>query len=260
VRVNLGIGLACVAAFTACGGSDEQSSGPPQSPAGLWGFGATDPNLPVAIINSAGQAIFYTTDGEIFAGTAQVSGSDLKIAVEGYPDWGSTFSDGSSHGTGELIGTVTTGGSISASLTFTTDGGTPITADWTLPYYSFYEKSALAGISVVAGFSVAGGPASTLFIDPNGVMSSQTALDGCVLSGAVSTGDAEHNVYEVSYSYTDCSGPSQGLNGVQFTGLAFDSTNDVPGNLGPLKLMMVVTGASATASYGIVSRLIVAGF
>jgi hypothetical protein len=225
----------------------------------VWGF-TNDPNIPRAIINSAGRAIFVTFDGEIFTGTAQVSGSDLTIAVEGYADWGSTFSDGSSHGTGELVGTVTTGGTLSASLTFTTDSGTSLSADWTLPYYTFDETSSLAAISVAAGFAVVGGPATAIIIDPNGVMSSQTASDGCVLSGSVSTGDAAHNVYEVSYSYTGCSGASQGLNGVQFTGLAFNSTNDVPGNLAPLKLIMAVTGASATANYGISSNLIVAGF
>lgn len=274
MRVILGIVVACAAAaLAACGGGSGQASdpplpassgppppAPPQSPAGIWGFGSSNANVPLAIINSAGQAIFSTFNGEIFSGTTQVSGTDLTIAVEGYPGWGSTFSDGSVHGAGELVGTVTTGGTLSALLTFTTDGGAPITANWTLPYYTFYETSSLADIQSSAGFAVNGGPATAIAIDANGVMSSQAASNGCVLSGLVSTGDPAHNVYEVSYSYADCSGASQGLNGVQFTGLAFNSTNDVPGNLAPLQLIMVVTGAAATAQYAIYSNLIVAGF
>jgi hypothetical protein len=242
------------------GPSPGGSSDPPQSPAGVWGFGSNDPSIPVAIINSAREAIIYTpSDGEIFTGTAEVSGSDLTIAVEGYADWGSTFSDGSRHGMGQLVGTVTTGGTLSASLTFTTNGGTTIAANWTLPYYSFYEISSLSDISVAAGFT-GGAPGTTIFIDPSGVMTSQTASGGCVLNGSVSTADTTHNVYEVSYTYTDCSGAWQGLNGVPLTGLAFNSTNDVPGKVAPKQFTFVVTGASATAKYGILSTLIVAGF
>jgi hypothetical protein len=248
--------LVCAAALAACGGGDQQSSGPSQSPAGVWGF-TNDPSIPRAMIDSAGEAIFVTSDGEIFRGSAQVSGSDLTIAVEGYSVQGSTFSDGSTHGTGELVGTVTTGGTLSATLTFTSDGGTPITATWTLPYYSFYEISSLSDISSAGGYT--GGfddPGTLIFIDPNGLMSSQTALDGCVLSGLVSTADTAHNVYEVSYSYTGCSGASQVLNDVQFTGLAFNSTNDVPGNLAPPQFTFVATGASATAKYGALFTLV----
>jgi hypothetical protein len=86
-------------------------------------------------------------------------------------------------------------------------------------------------------------------------MSSQIASNGCVLSGSVSTDDSAHNIYEVAYSYSGCSGAWQVLNGVQFTGLAFNSTNDQLGNLMPPQLTMVVTGASATAKYGIISAL-----
>ena len=253
MRGILGSVLLCAAALAACGGGGDES---PQSPSGLWGFGSNDPSGAVAIISSAGQAIFYTADGEIFTGTAEVSGSDLTIAVEGYSEFQTTFSDGSTHGTGKLSGTVRTGDTLTASLTFTTDGGTPITADWTLPYYSFYEVSSLSDISSAATGFIGGGPGTTIFIDPSGVVSSQTTSGGCVLNGAVSTADPAHNVYEVSYTYTGCSGAWQALNGVPLTGLAFNSTNNVPGKLAPLQFTFVVTGASATAKYGLLSTLV----
>lgn len=58
------------------------------------------------------------------------------------------------------------------------------------------------------------------------------------------------NVYEVAYSYGNCTGNYAVLNGVQFTGLATLTTGSASG-----QLVMAVTGASSTTEYGIVSTL-----
>jgi hypothetical protein len=81
-------------------------------------------------------------------------------------------------------------------------------------------------------------------------VSSSTTANGCVLSGSVSTSDSAHDVYEVAYSYANCTGTYQVLNGVQFTGLAYLNTN-----LSPAQVTIAATGASATDKYGIISTL-----
>ena len=67
---------------------------------------------------------------------------------------------------------------------------------------------------------------------------------------SVTTNDATTNVYEVAYSYGNCTGSYAALNGVQFTGLATLSTGSSSG-----QLIVAVTGASSSTQYGIVSTL-----
>ena len=91
---------------------------------------------------------------------------------------------------------------------------------------------------------------TVLSINTGGVMTSQNASNSCVLNGSISTQDGSHNVYEVAYTYGNCTGTYAVLNGVQFTGLA-----TLNPSLSPVQLTMAVTGASSTNKYGIVSIL-----
>ena len=103
----------------------------PASPVGVWVGSDSVTSLSItAYINSAGQATFFRSDGVQFDGSVQISGSTLAATVTGYTDFSSNFSDDSNTGIGTLNGTVTTGNSLSATLTFTTDGGTMITGTW----------------------------------------------------------------------------------------------------------------------------------
>ena len=61
---------------------------------------------------------------------------------------------------------------------------------------------------------------TVLSINNGGVMTSQNANNGCVLNGSISTSDATHDIYEVAFTYGNCTGTYAVLNGVQFTGLA----------------------------------------
>ena len=125
-----------VALFAGCNTDlDNNSSGTStdQSATGVWSGSDSVSGLGVtAIINSGGDATFIRSDGVQFTGTVQVSGSALAVTVDGYSDFGSAFSDGSTSGLGTLNGTVTTAASITASLTFTTADSTAITGSWSL--------------------------------------------------------------------------------------------------------------------------------
>ena len=225
--------------------------GPPPvtnaSPLGGWSGSDSGSGLAVtALINSTGQATFMRADGLQFVGVAQTSGNTLAVTVDGYTDFSALFKDGSNHGIGTLNGSVKTAASLSASLTFTTDGGTPLTGSWSLSYqpHSNDPSSALT----VSGNYTDNVTGTVLSINNQGTMTSQNASNSCVLNGTISTNDPNHNIYEVSYTYGNCTGTYAQLNGLQFTGLA-----TLNSQLSPQQLTVAVVAASATNKYGIVS-------
>lgn len=245
---------AVVAALSAPGcnsSSDDTSAGPTTnaSATGVWSGSDSVSGLSVtAFINSAGQATFIRSDGIQFTGTAQISGDTLAVTVDGYSDFPAAFSDGSTYGIGTLNGAVTTGGSITATLSFTTNGGTAIGGSWSLNYQALSNNgSSTATLSANYTDSVTG---AVLSITSNGDMTEQNASNGCVLNGSISTNDSSHDIYEVAYSFGNCTGTYAVLNGVQFTGLATLNTG-----VSPAQLTIAVTGASSTTPYAIISTL-----
>lgn len=216
------------------------------SPVGVWSGTDSVSGLGVtALINLAGQASFIRADGVQFVGVAQVSADTLAVTVDGYTDFSSTFADGSNFGIGTLNGTVTTANTLTATLTFTTNGGTAVTGSWSLSFVP-HSNDPSSTVSVSGNYTdnVTG---TVLSINNDGVMTSQNANNGCVLNGTISTADSTHDLYEVSYSYGNCTGTYAPLNGVQFTGLATLNPSSPP------QLSVAVVGASTTAKYGTVT-------
>jgi hypothetical protein len=220
------------------------------SATGFWsGSDSVSGDTVLALINAAGQATFIRSDGLQFTGTVQVSGSNLVTAVDGYTPFPNTFSDGSSYGIGTLNGTVVTGSSITATLSFTTNGNTALSGSWSLNYQAVSNNASSTG--AIAGNYTDNSTGAVLSINSNGVMSEQNPTTGCVLNGSVSTNDTTHDLYEVAFSYGSCSGTYIGLNDVQFTGLA-----TLNNSVSPAVLTLAVAGVSATSvQYGIVSQL-----
>lgn len=219
------------------------------SASGIWsatdmvsGLGVT------ALINAAGQATFIRSDGIQFVGSLQLSGSNLAMTVDGYPDFSTLFADGSDFGIGTMNGTVSTGNNLTATLTFNTDGSTAINGNFSLTYETLSDTA--SSPSAISGDYTDTVTGATLSIASTGVLSGQTPSNGCALNGTVSTNDATHNVYEVAYTYSSCTGSYQVLNGVQLSGLA-----TVNVGLSPRQAVMAVTGASGANHYGIVSNL-----
>ncbi len=234
-------------------GSDSGSGGTTQSATGIWsGTDSTSGLSVTALINSAGNATFIRSDGVQFTGAVQVSGSTLAASVDGYPDFSATFSDGSDYGIGTLSGTVSTGGTLTATLTFTTNGNTSITGNWSLTYESLSDTpSSVGAMSGDYSDSVTG---TTYSFSTSGAISGTNTSNGCSLSGSVSTADTTHNLYEVAYEYSGCTGTYQSLNGVRLTGLA-----TINSTLSPVQILLVVTGSSTSSSttryYGLVTSL-----
>jgi len=236
------------------GGSSGSGGSTNQSATGVWSGNDSVSGLALtAFINSSGQAAFIRSDGVLFSGTVQVSAGNLVSSVSGYVNFPATFTDGSNYGIGTLNGSVTTGSSLTATLSFTTNGSTAISGDWSLSFENISNNS--SSPATVSGNYTDTSTSQVLSINSNGVMSQQnasgTTFSGCVLNGSISTGDSTHNVYEVSYTLANCAGSTQVLNGVKFTGLA--SLNNAQS---PAQLTIVVTGTSSSgAKYGIVSTL-----
>ena len=178
-----------------------------------------------------------------------MSGTTLAASVDGYTDFNTTFSDGSTYGIGTLNGSVTTGDSITATLSFTSNGGTAVSGSWSLTFQGVSNNT--SSDSTISGNYTDVVTGAVLSITSLGVMSSQNPANSCVLSGSVVTSDTAHDLYEVSYIFGSCASTYAVLNGVQFTGLATLNTN-----VSPAQITMAVIGTSMAGNqYGIVSTL-----
>jgi hypothetical protein len=221
------------------------------SATGVWSGTDSVSNLAVtAFINSAGEAEFISASGaQLFVGTVQISGSTFDVAVDGYSNFGGTaFSDGSTYGVGTVTGTIVSGSTLTATLSFTTSGGTAITGNWTLSFDAVSNSG--SSLSAISGNYTDGATGATVAIDGTGDISSQDANTGCVLTGTVSTTDTSYDVYQIVYTYKNCVGTYAALNGFQLSGLAVLNTS-----ISPTQLDIAVTGGAAGASYGIVDDL-----
>lgn len=250
VRGCVGTAVAALLATGCNSMTDDTANTTTQSATGVWSGTDSVSGLGVtAIINSGGQAVFIRSDGIQFTGAAQVSAGTLAVTVDGYPDFSSTFSDGSDYGIGTLSGTVTTGASLTGALSFTTNANSSITGNWSLIYEALSNTA--SSTSAISGNYTDGVTGTTISISTTGGMSGQNGSNSCTLTGSVSTADSTHNVYEVAYSYAGCTGTYAAVNGVQFTGLA-----TLNSNVSPALLIMTATGtSSAGVPYGIVSSL-----
>ncbi len=229
------------------------------SAAGIWTGTDSATGLELTgFINANGQADFIRSDGAQFVGTAQLSNTALDLALAGYTQYGYQFSDGSTTGTGTFSGTFSSGSSISGSLQFATADGTTVDSTWSLTFESLYDTaSSLTAISgtytdrlaaVSNGIDPMSG--SSVSISSAGVLYAQGSTDDCVVNGTVTVVNASYDLYQVSYTYANCSGSAAVLNGIEFTGMAEPNPNVSPG-----ELIIAVTGAGTSADYGIVSEL-----
>jgi hypothetical protein len=246
------LGTSLLIVLGGCTGGDSDtgtSTTTNQSAVGIWSGTDSVTGLAVtAIVNSSGESAFLRSDGVQFVGTAQVSGSSLAVAVDGYSNFTNTFSDGTTTGVGTISGTVTTSTTMTVSLSFTTSGDTAITGSWTL---SFNALSTLpSSLAAVASSYTDGVTGATVSIDGLGDVNSQDPTTGCVLNGTISTNDTAYDIYQIAFTYKSCTGNYAVLNGVDLTGLAVLDTG-----ASPQQLVIAVTGQSSSGSYGILSYL-----
>jgi hypothetical protein len=262
-RIALLAALACLAACNdelGTGTGSSSSTPTSGSPAGIWtGTDSATGMQMIGLIDSSGNADFFFANGEQFVGTAQVAGTALAISLDGYSQFNAEFSDGSTYGVGTFNGTLTSGSSITGTLSFTTSNNTASTSSWSLTFSSMYDTAeSLSSISgsytastsaVSAGTDPLGGASVTL--SSTGTLFAQGPTSGCVANGTIASGNTSYNMFEVTYTLENCTGTYVGLNGIKFSGLAYLNTS-----ASPAQIVVTVTGQSASATYfGLVSDL-----
>jgi hypothetical protein len=244
--------LGALLALGGCTGTDGGTSGtttnPDASATGIWsGTDSVTGLTVVGYVNNTGDAVFMRADGAQFAGPTQISGESLVAAVVGYADFGNQFSDGSTYGLGTLEGSVTTAGTMTLTLSFTTNNNTALGGSWSLSYSSLSGSGSSLG-AVSTSYTDSSGVAA-IAISASGVMSGSDG-NGCTLNGTISVSDSSYDVYQVTFTFEGCTGNYAVLNGVQFTGLAaLDSGSS------PAQLTIAVAGATTTSKYALVLNL-----
>ncbi len=248
-------GVTCLAiGLVSCNGSNGTIAGgtatPNASVVGLWGGTDSDnPDLALnVIINSGGEMVAIRSDGAQFVGTLQISGDAIDATLDGYANFGSSFPDNSIYGIGTLSGSVDPGTSLTANITFTTNGGNSLPGAWSLTPGTLTNVGSSL-VSVTGNFTDTLTGAS-VSITASGAMTSQNPNTGCVLNGTISTPDTAINEYQVNYTLAGCSASYAVLDGVNFSGLGYlDNTTT------PVTLTYAVSGSSASGNFGIVSFL-----
>ena len=262
------LGSALLAALTlaACNGDDQDislagsSTSSSGTAAGIWtGIDSATGLSMIGYVDAGGQADFILANGVQYVGTAQVAGGTLAMTLDGYPQFGAAFSDGSTYGVGTFNGTVVPTSSISGTLSFTTSDDTSTSSTWSLTFNSLYDTAGT--LSAISGNYTDNTGATDSGLDPlsgasitissNGAVYGQGSSNGCVLNGTLSNANASYDVYQLSYNYADCTGSYAVLNGVAFTGLANFNSSASPGSV----TMAVTAQTSSGVYYGVVLGL-----
>ncbi len=220
---------------------------------GLWtGTDSLTQLTVTGIVDSTGKAAFIRSDGAEFTGTLQVSGSTVAAGVDGYPSYGATFDDGTTYGVGTLNGTVSESETLSLTLEFTTSDNNSLTSTWNLSFLTLSTSGAT--LAKISGSYTDATTGAAVSISSDGVLFAQAASSGwtdCVLNGTVSVPDANFDIYDVTYTYSSCTGNWAALNGVSFSGVALLNSNASPN-----QIIIGTSGESSTdESYGIITTL-----
>jgi hypothetical protein len=213
------------------GGSSSGSSGgsassnpPPAAgtvnPSGIWNITDTVNGKPVTEVAVIAGGKYYSLATADEFGCADISGGTYAIDGSNFTGSGVTVmlnSCAATNGQGYLSYTLT-GYMTGAELNLSFDvGGTlvPTLGASVNPLYN--EPSSLA--KLVGNWDDAG---NTLTIDPDGSFFEQQA-SGCVVNGAYTIIDPTHNLYGVSFEFSNC---SSSLAGIAFSGLGYlDDSN-----------------------------------
>ncbi len=239
--------------LSACGGGGSgtttTNSGGSTSnalPGGIWTGSDSDSGLGItAIIDEAGDMQLIRSDFTQYVGTATTDGDSISASFGVFAEVGNDFPDGSTHGTGTLMGTIASRSSITATTQFKTDGGTSASGAISLTFNPLYNTA--SSLATISSNYTDPSTNDVYSVSSGGAVSWQDANTGCVGNGTISIINASYNAYRVQFSFADCTGASAVLNGVPFSGLA---SLDTASN--PVQLLIGVSGEAGGINYGAV--------
>jgi hypothetical protein len=185
--------------------------------AGIWRATAAPGETAGMISDGAGNFYFFTSTATclgLYNGTLSVAGSIVSGAGNFTPDPFGPSSGCPAAVHENYAGSLVPGVSMTLSATPTGGGGTTSTFTWTFdPSYSHPSAlTLLAGSWMMPGGSVAS-------ISSTGVIAAHDASTGCTISGQVAVSDTTVNLYNVTATYSGCTGAAVALNGVALSGL-----------------------------------------
>jgi len=188
---------------------------------GYW-EGVDDQGASIVVLATDDGVVHYFSDsGAQGTGTATVNSRMVSVEMTLAAPLGSTLSDGSA--TADCTGTGRVFQRLQFDLTLScmTDMGG--TLDSTIPLEFNHVFDLDGALATVAGQYDASGV--VLNIDGNGVMDEQDPSTGCVLNGQIAVVDPRFDIYDIAFTFGNCTGADAKLNGVDFTGLAaYDDT------------------------------------
>ncbi|MBS0578578.1 MAG: hypothetical protein JSR36_04885 [Proteobacteria bacterium] len=248
------VAMACAALLAGlaagCGGTEPGTLVPAQtSVGGIWQGSDTGSGLQVTgIVDEKGNFHFIRSDLAQFVGVLGSTNDTVAGAFDGFAQYGTAFTDGSTHGTGSLSGVLAQRSTLTLNYSFTTDLGTASSGTLNLSFNALYNQP--SSLATISGNYTEPTSGDTVSISGSGAITSQDATSGCVLNGQVSLIDTNYNAYTVAYSYASCTGAAAALNGVQFSGLATYNSGAVP-----TQFVVAVTGTSGTHTLALVLSL-----
>lgn len=221
----------CCSALIACGG--DGGTGPAivptnESPGGIWnGTDSQTGGAVLGLVTEDGRFHVIRADGTQYVGTVTTQGISGSGNFDGYAPLGTTFADGSTHGTGSVAGTIHQRSSFTASTQFTTDAGHAFSDTLTMTFDPLYNRA--SSLATIAGNFTEPGSGTVFSVNGDGTIFAQAGpAIGCVINGKVSIIDANYNAYGVSVTYASCVGPYAVLNGLTLTGLGTLDNTVVP--------------------------------
>ncbi|HVW69114.1 MAG TPA: hypothetical protein VHB68_09065 [Steroidobacteraceae bacterium] len=227
------------------GGDSGGSTTTNASPGGIWrGTDSISGLQVIGLVDESGDFNFIRSDGVQYVGSATVSTNTVTASFEGFVPLGDTFTDGSTHGTGNLSGTIQARTSIDLTSQFKTDNGSTSSGTLDLTFDTLYNRA--SSLATLAGNFTSPSSGVVVTVSSNGTIFSQDASTGCVINGTASIINASYNAYHVEFTYASCTGQAAVLNGVQFAGLA-----TLDNEVSPEQAVIGVTGTSSSAKYAV---------
>ena len=220
---TLSLVLLSIIAISSCGGGGEDGGPvnppppPDASPGGIWFGTASIGATVVGLVAETGEFHFLQDDGVQYFGNVETSQNAFSAEFTGVAEFGTTFADGSTTGTGALTGTLQERNNMSGESTFTTAFGTDVGSTLTLSYDDLYERD--SSLAAIAGNYRNTTTNAVVNVNDNGDLFSQDSVTGCVINGAIEIINPSFNAYRVQYRFASCLGPYASLNGTVANGL-----------------------------------------
>lgn len=228
-------------------GAGINSAPPAAAVGGVWEGTDSNGHRVLALTTESGLLTWISLDtGEQGAGAVGIFGNDTNIGYTLVAPRGLALADGSASAECDGEGSIRARESWFVSVNCITSLGGSIESVTELTYDALHMRESRLGL-ISGDYDDSG---LVFSVSPNGEIFEQDPVSGCVVNGQVSTLRRQFNIYDVSISYSNCTGDEVVLNGSTFTGLA-----TLDDSVEPETAVIGLTGAVGEETYSLVLQL-----